>query len=99
MLGAQKKQSSFQMPVVNEHQTMSGVGRDAFMMNRNGRFSKSYRKSEVPSPESIWQVSEMFLCLESLGASVAKDSAPYDRMSYAESSFDRVNSLKKNFIL
>lgn len=90
MLGAQKKQSSFQMPVVNEHQTMSG--RDAFIMNRNGRFSKSYRKSEVPSPESIWQVSEMFLCLESLGASVARDSAPYDRMSYAESSFDRVNS-------
>lgn len=90
MLGAQKKQSSFQMAVVNEHQTMSGAGRDAFMMNRNGRFSKTYRKSEVPSPESIWQVSDMFLCLESLGASVAKDSAPYDRMSYAESSFDRV---------
>lgn len=94
ILGNQKKHS-FQMPVVNEHQSIdpnrAGTSRnDGQFANRHVKNFRSHRKSEVPSPELIWQVSEMFLCLDSLGASVAKDSAPYDRMSYAENSFDRV---------
>lgn len=92
ILGNQKKHS-FQMPVVNEHQPTDRAGSSRIEFSRHGKTTRSYRKSEVPSPELIWQVSDMFLCLESLGASVAKDSAPYDRMSYAESSFDRVSSI------
>lgn len=91
------------MPVVNEHQiadsNRAGSSRnDAQFTNR---FSKSYkmsRKSDAMSPELIWSIPDMFLCLESLGASVPKDSAPYDRISYSESSFDRVSQLNLIFL-
>lgn len=74
------------MPVVNEHQPF-----DSHTSNRYSvRNLKSHRKSEVSTPELFWQVPDIFLCIESLGASFARDSAPYDR-SYAESSFDIVS--------
>lgn len=84
------------MPVVNEHQKIdpNRAGSSRNDSQFNNRFSKSFKssqKSEASSPDLIWSVSDMFLCLESLGANVAKDSAPYDRISYSESSFDRVN--------
>lgn len=95
ILENQKKQS-FQMPVVNEHLPVdpnrpSSSRFDATpIIGRHGRNSKSGRRSDASSPELIWQATDTFSCLESLGASVAKDSAPYDRMSYADGSFDRV---------
>lgn len=84
------------MPVVNEHQmadpNRAGSSRnEPQFVNRYGKSFRGSRKSEASSPDLIWSVSDMFLCLESLGANVAKDSAPYDRISYSESSFDRVS--------
>lgn len=84
------------MPVVNEHQitdpNQAGSSRnDALFSNRYSKAFKGSRKSEASSPDLIWSVPDMFLCLESLGATVAKDSAPYDRISYSENSFDRVS--------
>lgn len=84
------------MPVVNEHQIIdpnrAGSSRnDAQSTNRFSKSFKNSRKSEASSPDLIWSIPDMFLCLESLGATVAKDSAPYDRISYSESSFDRVS--------
>lgn len=79
------------MPVVSEHHHMMDQNRAGSSQYAN-RLGKSYkRKSEASSPELIWCVPDMFLCLESLGATVAKDSAPYDRIGYSESSFDRVS--------
>lgn len=84
-----------QMPVVNEHQIVdpnraSSSRHDAQFTNRFSKSFKSTRKSEASSPELMWSIPDMFLCLDSLGATVTKDSAPYDRVSYSESSFDRV---------
>lgn len=44
------------------------------------------------SPELIWQIPDVFSCLESLGASIPNES-PYDGFgfNYAENSFDRVS--------
>lgn len=93
MLGAQKR-LPYQMPVVNEHQSTdpnrAGSSRNDGIFNRYSKSFKTSRKSEASSPDLIWSVPDMFFCLESLGATVAKDSAPYDRISYSESSFDRV---------
>lgn len=96
------------MPVVNEHQIASidlnrpGPSRSDGQLNNRYSCksfkSASSRKSEILSPELIWQVSDIFLCLESLGATVNKDSAPYDRLNYAENSFDRVRIGKKHRI-
>lgn len=101
-MGNQKK-LPYQMPVVNEHQitdpNQAGSSRnDALFSNRHGKGFKGSRKSEASSPDLIWSVPDMFLCLESLGATVAKDSAPYDRISYSESSFDRVSIYIRYFL-
>lgn len=92
ILGNQKK-LPFQMPVVDEHQ-MTDLNRpgSSQMNNRYGKSYKCSRKSEASSPDLIWTANEMFQCLESLGANVARESAPYDRISYSESSFDRVSN-------
>lgn len=95
ILGNQRK-LPHQMPVVNEHQIVdqnrAGSSRsDTQFVNRYGKSFRGSRKSEASSPDLIWSVSEMFLCLESLGANVTRESAPYDRISYSESSFDRVS--------
>lgn len=82
------------MPVVNENQIADVPGssrNDIQFNNRHGKGVKVSRKSEASSPDLIWSATEMFQCLESLGANVTKDSAPYDRISYSESSFDRVS--------
>lgn len=89
------------MPVVNEHQIVDpnrpGSSRnESQFVNRYGKGFRGSRKSEASSPDLIWSVSEQFLCLESLGANVARDSAPYDRISYSESSFDRVSHFNQN---
>lgn len=50
------------------------------------------RKAEsCDSPELIWQIPDVFSCLESLGASLPNES-PYDAfgLNFAENSFDRV---------
>lgn len=84
------------MPVVTEHQIIdqnrAGSSRTDQYANRFAKSSKSSRKSEASSPELIWSVPDMFLCLDSLGATVAKESAPYDRIGYSEGSFDRVSA-------
>lgn len=81
------------MPVVSEHHMMdqnrAGSSRADQYASRFGRSYK--RKSEASSPELIWSVPDIFLCLDSLGATVSKDSAPYDRIGYSEGSFDRVS--------
>lgn len=97
ILGNQRK-LPYQMPVVNEHQIVdpNRAGSSRTDIPFSNRFSKSFkgsRKSEASSPDLIWSIPDMFLCLDSLGATVAKDSAPYDRISYSESSFDRVRHL------
>lgn len=82
------------MPVVNENQIVDHPGssrHDMHLGNRYGKGGKASRKSEATSPDLMWTASEIFHCLESLGANVTKDSAPYDRISYSESSFDRVS--------
>lgn len=83
------------MPVVNEHQisdqNRAGSSRCDQYANRFGKNGKLSRKSEASSPELLWLVPDMFLCLDSLGATVAKDTAPYDRIGYSENSFDRVS--------
>lgn len=98
ILGNQRK-LPYQMPVVNEHhiidQNRAGSSRgDGQFANRFGKSYKCSRKSEATSPELIWSVPDMFLCLDSLGATITKDSAPYDRIGYSESSFDRVSAKK-----
>lgn len=94
ILGNQRK-LPYQMPVVSEHQisdqNRAGSSRSDQYASRFGKSFKCPRKSEASSPELIWSVPDMFLCLDSLGATVAKDSAPYDRIGYSESSFDRVS--------
>lgn len=53
--------------------------------------STPYRKNDgaaCNSPELIWQIPDVFQCLESLGASVANET-PYDVLTYADNSFDR----------
>lgn len=94
ILGNQRK-LPYQMPVVSENQIIdqnrAGSSRSDQYANRFGKSYKCSRKSEASSPELIWSVPDMFLCLDSLGATVAKDSAPYDRIGYSESSFDRVS--------
>lgn len=95
-----QKKSPFQMPVVNEHQinqsdpNRPGTSRSDWQLsNRYSiRSNISARKSEILSPDLMWHASDMFSCLESLGASVMKDAAPYDALGYADSNFDRVGS-------
>lgn len=94
ILGNQRK-LPYQMPVVNEHQTFDSSRNETQFINRYMRSYKGSRKSEASSPDLIWSVSDMFLCLESLGANIARDLAPYDRISYSESSFDRVSRILK----
>lgn len=81
------------MPVVDEHQMAGSSRNDAQINNRFGKNYKGSRKSEASSPEQIWSATDMFQCLDSLRANVPKDSAPYDRISYSESSFDRVRNI------
>lgn len=93
MLGNQRK-LPHQMPVVNEHQIVdqnrAGSSRsDGQYASRFGKSYKNSRKSEATSPELIWSVPDIFLCLDALGASIAKDAAPY---GYSENSFDRVSA-------
>lgn len=101
MLGNQRK-LPYQMPVVSEHkiidQNRAGSSRsDGQYANRFGKSYKCSRKSEALSPELIWSVPDMFSCLDSLGATVANDAAPYDRIGYSESSFDRVSIVLNSF--
>lgn len=88
-MGSQKK-LPFQMPVVNERHRVSTSQNEAQFIGRNMKNCKSSRKSETFSPDSIWSIPDMFSCLEYLGANMAKDLAPYDRISYSGSSFDKV---------
>lgn len=101
MLGTQKR-SPFQMPVVNENQIIvqSDLNRPSTSRNEwlpSNRFSmrsfKSFsRKSEILSPDQMWVTSDTFACLDALGVSVAKETAPYDMFSYTgENGYDRVS--------
>lgn len=100
MLNNQKR-SPFQMPVVNENQIIqSDLNRPSTSRNEwlpSNRFSmrsfKSFsRKSEILSPDQMWLASDTFACLDALGVSVAKETAPYDMFSYAgENGYDRVS--------
>lgn len=97
------KRSPYQMPVVNEHQTVTndlnrpGPSRNVASGEWNStnrysmrNFKSSSRKSDAQSPDLMWHASDIFSCLESLGASLAKEATPYDVLGYAaESSFDR----------
>lgn len=91
------------MPVVNEHQTVANdANRAGPSRNVNSgewhptnrysmrSYKSSSRKSDALSPDLMWHASDIFSCLESLGASIAKETTPYDVLGYAgESSFDR----------
>lgn len=98
MLSNQKR-LPFQMPVVNEHQIVQAdvnrAGSSRADWQTSNRYSlrslKSSRKSELSSPDIMWHTSDIFSCLESLGASVTKDDTPYDMLGYTENSFDRVS--------
>lgn len=100
MLNNQKR-SPFQMPVVNENQiAQSDLNRPGTSRNEwlpSNRFSmrsfKSFsRKSEILSPDQMWLTSDTFACLDALGVSVAKETAPYDMFSYAaENGYERVS--------
>lgn len=100
MLSNQKR-SPFQMPVVNENQTVqSDLNRPSTSRNEwlpSNRFSirsfKSFsRKSEVLSPDQMWLTADTFACLDALGVSVTKETAPYDMFSYTgENGYDRVS--------
>lgn len=100
MLSNQKR-SPFQMPVVNENQIIQcDSNRPSTSRNEwlpSNRFSmrsfKSFsRKSEILSPDQMWLTSDTFACLDALGVSVAKETAPYDMFSYSgENGYDRVS--------
>lgn len=99
MLSNQKR-SPFQMPVVNENQiAQSDLNRPSTSRNEwlpSNRYSlrsfKSFsRKSEMLSPDQMWLTSDTFACLDALGVSIAKDTAPYDVFGYTgENGYDRV---------
>lgn len=50
---------------------------------------KKYDGMSCNSPEMVWQTPEVFSCLESLGASISNET-PYDMLTFADNSFDRV---------
>lgn len=65
-----------------------GSAANSFMRN-------SARKSDLSSCDSsemVWQVPDVFACLESLGASMTNDT-PYEVLNFADGSFERVSIL------
>lgn len=84
-------------PSTSRGETLIHSNRSSKYIPASGMSSKDllktaqYRNSVAcHSPELIWQIPEVFACLESLGASVSNDT-PYDVLTYADNSFDRVS--------
>lgn len=64
--------------------------RDSWRNSPNNGLNR--KTDSCDSPELMWQIPDLFSCLESLGASIPNES-PYDAFgfNYAENSFDRVS--------
>lgn len=104
MLSNTKRSPACQMPIVSEHQIVvndlnrPGTSRSTAQTdwqpsNRYSlrSFKSSSHKSETMSPDLMWQTSEEFACLESLGASIPKETTPFAMFGYAtaDSNYDR----------
>lgn len=87
------------LPDLNKPSTSRGDS--AIHLNRSSKYmlsgginardvpkSTPYRKNDTNSPELMWQIPDVFQCLESLGASLTNET-PYDVLTYADNSFDR----------